>query len=94
MQHWVSTPEQREMMIEPDRPLMEIQEQLGDIQTQLQQNSEKVEQLGNQVGRLDEGLTQTQGRIDALTRPDCPGTVGSAGYGYGWRPNFRPYYLY
>jgi chromosome segregation ATPase len=87
-------PERQEMMIEPDRPVMEMQEQLGGIQMQLQQNTEKVDKLGDQVSRLNEGLTQTQEQINALMKPDCPSTVGSAGYGYGWHPNFRPYYLY
>ncbi|MBN1360179.1 MAG: hypothetical protein JW993_06285 [Sedimentisphaerales bacterium] len=82
------------MMLQPARPVMEMREQLGDIQAQVQRNSEKVEQLGVEVSRLNDGLAQTQDRVNALAAPRCPGTIGSAAYDYGWQPNFRLYYQY
>ncbi len=87
-------PEREEMRGQPGRPTMEMQEQLGDMRAQLQANSEKVDQIGTEVGRLNESLAQTQERVKALSPRPCPGTIGSAGYGYGWQPNHRLYYVY
>jgi flagellar biosynthesis chaperone FliJ len=87
------SPERQERMLLRDRPVMEMQEQLGDIRTLTQQNTEKIEKLGTEVGRLNDNLLQRQERIEALSKPCRPGTVGSAGYGYGWQPNFRAYWI-
>lgn len=84
-------PERGEIMIEPDYPTMEIEVRLDTIQAQVQRNSESIDRLAE---RLHKKPSPAPGHVGVVAVPHARGTIGSAGHGYGWEPNFRLYYLY
>ena len=57
--------------------------------------SARVDQLSLEVGRLYGQRPAERSCVAVPTRPvRQPGTIGSAGYDYGWQPNYGLYYLY
>lgn len=85
------TPERGEIMLEPDYPTMELETRLDAIHAQVRRNSESIDRLAEQLRREP---SLGPGHVGVVAVPCRPGTIGSAGYGYGWQPNYRLYYLY
>lgn len=93
-------PRVREELRAAIRDLREARQRLDEEQAQRQQSADadlsaKVDQLSLEVGQLNEQLSAKQ---TVVTVPPCAvrraGTIGSAGYGYSWQPNYGLYYLY
>lgn len=95
--------EMREQLDDIHAQVIENSERLNELQARLYEFGPdpdlavRVEQLSVEVNRLNEKSAYPQVHHEAcvgVLPPQCPGTVGSAGYRYRWYPNYGLYYLY